>query len=113
MNQAAEQRFWNKVDLSAGPDGCWPWLAARARGYGRFLWDGKLRQAHQVAYELVTGEPLGALHLGHTCHNKPCCNPQHLRTTTQKRAMRIALARSATAAAACGTCPVAGGAGAS
>jgi hypothetical protein len=47
VDQLAEQRFWSKVDTSAGPCGCWPWTAARARGYGRFFWDGKVRQAHQ------------------------------------------------------------------
>ena len=86
VNRAAAQRFWSKTDTSAGPDGCWLWPAARARGYGRFLWHGKVRQAHQVAYELATGEPLGdGLQVGHTCHNHACCNPAHLRTTTKKQ----------------------------
>jgi HNH endonuclease len=86
VNQAAEQRFWSKVDRSAGADGCWLWLAAKARGYGRFLCDGKVRQAHQVAYELATGEPVGdGLNVGHTCHSHACVNPAHLRTTTKKQ----------------------------
>jgi hypothetical protein len=85
VNRAAGQRFWSKVDTDADPDGCWPWLAARARGYGRFLWNGMVRQAHQVAYELATGEPLGALNVGYACHNHACCNPAHLRTTTKKQ----------------------------
>jgi hypothetical protein len=80
------QRFWAKVDTSAGPQGCWLWTAARARGYGRFLGEGKVRQAHQVAYELASGEPLGdGAHVGHTCHNHACCNPADLGTTTKKQ----------------------------
>jgi hypothetical protein len=45
-----------------------------------------VRQAHQVSFELAAGEPVGdGLHVGHTCHNHACCNPQHLRTTTKKQ----------------------------
>jgi len=83
VDELAEQRFWAKVDTSAGPLGCWEWTAARARGYGRFVLDRKVRQAHHVAFELITGEALGALYLGHTCHNKGCVNPRHLELMTK------------------------------
>jgi hypothetical protein len=98
VNLAAGQRFWSKVDTSAGRDGCWPWLAARARGYGRFLWNGKVRQAHQVAYELATGEPHGALNVGQlatTMHvvTRRTCAPRQRNNRT-----RTAQARNGTAA---------------
>jgi hypothetical protein len=84
VDELAEQRFWSKVDTSAGPDECWLWMAARAGGYGRFAIAGKLRQAHHVAFELVTGEPIGAPYLGHTRFNKACVNPAHLKLMTKR-----------------------------
>ena len=77
------ERFWNKVDCSAGPNGCWTWTAARnPKGYGRFSVDwraGKWELAHRTSYRLSVGPiPTGALIL-HSCDNPPCVNPAHLR----------------------------------
>lgn len=77
-------RFWEKVDSSAGAESCWPWKASYFRAakgggpYGRFV----LRRlhsvlAHRVAYELVNGT-IGESEVRHTCDNPGCCNPQHL-----------------------------------
>lgn len=75
-----EQRFWAKVDKSAGADGCWPWTAAlNGAGYGSFCWRGRTRDAHRIAYELASGESLGEFQVDHKCWNHACCNPAHLR----------------------------------
>jgi hypothetical protein len=78
-----EQRFWAKVDESAGPDACWPWTASQKdngrpqfrvhhRGPG-----GGVKIAYRVAFELAQGHwPDGDLH--HLCENELCCNPTHL-----------------------------------
>lgn len=58
-------------------------------GYGqtRVRMDGRWRSAgaHQVAYFLATGrwerKADGRL-VRHLCHNRPCCNPAHLRGGT-------------------------------
>lgn len=81
-------RFWSKVDASAGPDACWPWLGGRkAKGYGTFFIrrdppgrHGKLIQttAHRMAYQLTNGAIDDGLVVRHTCDNPPCCNPAHL-----------------------------------
>ena len=79
------ERFWQKVDKN-GPDGCWIWTGARNRGgYGVARVD-KLRMAHSVAFELVTGQsiPVG-MHLDHRCHNRACGNPSCLRVVTPKQ----------------------------
>lgn len=72
-------RFWSKVEI--GPElECWEWKAFRHPiwKYGRFGWDGKVWQAHRVAYTLTHGPiPLGFL-VRHSCDNPPCCNPSHL-----------------------------------
>lgn len=77
------ERFWSKVDRSAGPDGCWPWLGFvdPAVGYGRTSWQGKTVGAHQLAHELGHGwRPAGghALYVCHHCDHPTCCNPAHL-----------------------------------
>ncbi|WP_155054526.1 HNH endonuclease signature motif containing protein [Streptomyces blattellae] len=74
-------RFWPKV---TGGDfaTCWEWSAARnERGYGRFSVggrQGRMVEAHRVAYELMVGEIPTGLELDHTCRNPSCVNPWHL-----------------------------------
>jgi len=74
------QRFWEKVDHSAGPLACWPWQDGKDRdGYGRFHVNrpgNTGERAHRVAFGLATGEdPISVLH---RCDNPGCCNPAHL-----------------------------------
>jgi hypothetical protein len=83
--QPIEDRFWEKVDQSAGPDACWPWIGALFRStkarefwYGQFQLDGSPRLAHRVAWLLVNGEIPDGIKVLHTCDNPPCCNPTHL-----------------------------------
>jgi hypothetical protein len=84
MNDA--DRFWSKVDTSAGPRGCWLWTAStNGKGYGWFRFNGESLFAHRVLMTVVTGEPLGNLQVDHRCRVKNCVNPMHLRLTTNKQ----------------------------
>lgn len=76
--------FWTKVDQSAGPDGCWPWMGYQEHGYGRFHWGGRMVGAHELALTFATGEPRHPdLDTCHACGVPICCNPQHLRFDTR------------------------------
>lgn len=66
--------------------GCWEWEGSRDKnGYGicsnRIL---KERRAHRASFRLFIGEIPNDLVLRHSCHNPPCCNPDHLKVGTVK-----------------------------
>jgi hypothetical protein len=88
----AVARFWSRVDKSAGPTGCWPWMAGiNGNGYGSTVWEKRVHAAHRIAYRLTIGPIPEDMELDHTCHsNDPgciggitcphrrCVNPAHL-----------------------------------
>jgi hypothetical protein len=88
-------RFWSKVDMTAGPDACWPWLGARSkkrnesrRGHIRIAGRrSPMVLAHVVALALQTDgefvkvdEEGRRLQVCHRCHARwgNCCNWRHL-----------------------------------
>ena len=79
------ERFWSKVDRSAGPDACWPWRASCFnKGYGQFSVRQLNLRAHRIAFMLSNGIAARDLLVCHSCDNPPCCNPAHLWTGTQQ-----------------------------
>lgn len=79
-----QDRFWSKVTKST--DGsCWEWSAGKTTaGYGLHTLTKKTRvYAHRRAYELRFGEIPDGLVIDHTCWNKSCVNPSHLRAVPQ------------------------------
>ena len=72
------QRFWSRVDKSAGPHGCWPWQGARGKhGRGIISVNGQLEIASRVAFFLQHGHYPEQFAM-HQCEHVWCCNPAHL-----------------------------------
>lgn len=67
-------------------DGCWNFTGSLNKGYGRIGAGGRgnVTTAHRASYELFVGPIPPGLVLDHLCNNRSCCNPDHLRATTNR-----------------------------
>lgn len=76
-------RLWSQVAL---PDenGCMLWSGLKsAKGYGRVFLGGQYLEAHRLSLRLSAGEPpQRGMHAAHSCTNKHCVAPAHLRWAT-------------------------------
>lgn len=75
-----------KANTEITPEGCWRWMKSLgSHGYGNIGTGGSRNEtAHRVSLEVFKGPiPEGMMAL-HSCGNRWCCNPDHLRPGTTK-----------------------------
>ena len=93
-------RFWRKVDTSAGPYACWPWTASvRPTGYGQFSYQGKPVTATRALWQMYHGPLPSSVHVLHHCDNPPCVHPLHLYLGNHRQNMRDMVLRGRTGVA--------------
>ena len=75
---------WIVSHASHDGDECLPWPFKRIRsGYGVITVDGFTTTAHRKMCVEAHGPPDSPdLQAAHSCNNRPCCNPNHLRWAT-------------------------------
>lgn len=65
--------------------GCWVWnKSVSSAGYGQFTKNGKYWATHRYVFTTLKGEIPEGMVIRHSCHNKRCCNPDHLSLGTHK-----------------------------
>jgi predicted XRE-type DNA-binding protein len=91
------------IDMSGGPDACWPWMQApgavsydmktgkksmKSKPRPYFTVAGKKIMATRLVYELVKGVVLKIEEfILHSCDNSMCCNPNHMSVGTHEENM--------------------------
>lgn len=95
VGETPEARFWSKAAVTANPDRCWIWQrTVRRDGYGKVWFSDHHHAAHRLAFFFThRRHPDAGLFVLHSCDNKLCINPSHLREGTHEDNMRDVVLR--------------------
>ena len=92
MDEITLSRFTKHIHITSD---CWTWTGYLDKGgYGRFNLNGVNETTHKLMYVHCFGMPDNGLHICHKpiiCHNRACCNPDHLeaKSPTENQADKI------------------------
>lgn len=83
-----------RIDIDEDTD-CWNWTGPTSgegngagRGYGRVSIASATMAVHRVVYTHYFGIIPHKKQVDHKCHNRLCCNPNHLQLLTHKQNQR-------------------------
>jgi len=78
MRKELLENFYSKININKSTK-CWEWIASLSSGgYGQFSFLGKTYKSHRMSYMLFKGYISDDKEIDHLCHNRKCCNPEHL-----------------------------------
>lgn len=79
--------FWRQIDKTGD---CWLWTGYRSNGYGKHA----RQYAHRLMWSVANQQPIPeGMEVLHSCDNRICVNPAHLRIGTQYDNMQDMVAR--------------------
>lgn len=82
--QGPEAAFLAKTEPLVGDPGCLIWTGGTDRdGYGQLGVNGRTVKAHRYAWERERGPIPDGMTIDHTCWERSCVNPEHLRLATR------------------------------
>ena len=85
MNGRQFALFMSHVDKS---EECWLWNGTTDRnGYGSFRMGRRMMLVHRLMFIHRNGEIAPDREIDHSCHNRSCVQPAHLREVTRKQNM--------------------------
>lgn len=88
MDLREHDRFFAKVRIDTS--GCWEWTGGKNKdGYGKFWFRGGCQPSHRVSYLAFRGEIPENEEIHHTCENRGCVNPAHLRSMVHYDHMQV------------------------
>jgi DNA-directed RNA polymerase specialized sigma subunit len=99
--RSTPEDFWKRVRRT-GKAECWNWAGAtNSTGYGNLMFNGRAVTAHRLAAFLsgivsdvqAPKNRKGTGFILHSCDNRRCCNPAHMRVGTYTENQKEAYAR--------------------